>query len=443
MPSERGRLHGLAAAILEELTGGPPPALEFDAFDRILPRTHASDPFAAEIATHLQSAPPEFASRRGTYSVRAAWHLKARYQYRAASLLFQAAAAEPSLPRSIRDRALFQETDCLWSAGALVEAEAAAARGRGICEDRGVRAQFQGLRALALQQLGQVDASIGAYEQAIEEARRAGDRRRVAGIQANLAGLLKETGRLEESKALFKESQTACREIGFRRGEAMAMANLGAIHQTYGDPEEAEQLLLQAREILRELQEARLEGMVIGNLAQLRGRLGRIEEALADMRAALELHRRVGNVRAEAIELINIGLILLRRPGADPGSEYARALALARDCGDRRLQGIALGALAEHLRESDPVAAQARFSEAVPLLEAVRDPLNLASVLYNLGLLLASRGQDADARASFERALELSSSIGQAELTTKIRLELDRILAGRPAQPVDTTVRQP
>ena len=127
-------------------------------------------------------------------------------------------------------------------------------------------------------------------------------------------------------------------------------------------------------------------------------------------RRSLEIARRVEYHAGTAHALNCLAAIAQRRGNiTDASNLVSDALALAEQCGDRRLIGIVqqnLGMFADIRGNS--AAALGHYGVALRTLEAEDDAEPLARLLNNLGVLYGKEGRHDDARAAFRRASSIA-----------------------------------
>ena len=163
----------------------------------------------------------------------------------------------------------------------------------------------------------------------------------------------------------------------------------------------------------------------MGNLLSYRGHLG---EALEMYRPMLQLARALGVPRSEAIGLVNMAGMLLRL--GDLGNAAAageRCLSMARELGQRRVEGYALHTLGTIASAMDrPDEAERHLQEALALRRETWYVSGIASTLALQGQLHLQESPDT-ARKELEEAAELARSLASPGVTIATRCALARI----------------
>ena len=250
---------------------------------------------------------------------------------------------------------------------------------------------------IAYTDLGQVERAIGFYEQHLAIAREIGDRQGEGTALGSLGIAYYRLGQVERAIGFYEQHLAIAREIGDRRGEGIALGNLGIAYTDLGQVERAIGFYEQHLAIAREIGDRQGEGTALGNLGIAYTDLGQVERAIGFYEQALAIAprdrrpaRRGDRPRQPGPRLRPPGpggaghRLLRAAPGHRPrdrrparrgdrprqpgprlrppgpggaGHRLLRAApGIAREIGDRRGEGTALGAWAM------PTTAWARWS---------------------------------------------------------------------------------
>jgi tetratricopeptide (TPR) repeat protein len=231
---------------------------------------------------------------------------------------------------------------------------------------------------LVHERLGDYEAAIGAWTEALAIARDVeGDRPsiQVSAALNNLAVIHGRMGRLDEAIELLIEATNHAVALGDEHGAATNLSNIGFAYMMKGSLETSEQYLLEALAVYERAADAQRQADMLSQLGVVASRRGRHEQALAyhDRTAALldlvaqperaaELHNNRGQSQAAA------GLV------DEALNSHERALEVARQMNRRYEQARALAALAELSRNRDPEGAQRRFAEALRIYDDLGVP---------------------------------------------------------------------
>jgi tetratricopeptide (TPR) repeat protein len=281
--------------------------------------------------------------------------------------------------------------------------------------------------AAACRQLGDTARAIQVAGWAEAQARRQGDPRRAAEA-VNLAGnALFEEGRLDEAEARFGELVEYAAAWGDEELGARASNNLGILANVRGRREVALAAYQRALAAYQRL------GNVLGvaqthhNVGISYRDLGFDREADAHFRRAAELAAAGGPAEAASAAATDTETVvavaeteraLLRvRAGDAPLARALAGRALRRfdRIGDPRGQAEVLRVLAAADRaDGDDGAAGRLLDEALAIARAQSDPLLLAEIQRDRGLLLRDAGSAADACAALHEAADHFARIGAA-----------------------------
>src|SRR5262247_440634 len=279
---------------------------------------------------------------------------------------------------------------------------------REACDRRGEAEALSGLGA-AHYLGGGLKRACDLHREALELFSRVGPRRREADSLGNLGLAYFATGDLRNALILFDQQFKAAREIGDRRGESQALGGLGTTHYAQGDTERAAELFNQQLAITREIADRRGEASALGNLGSAYAALKRHRQAIAFHEQALLVAREIGDRRGEASALGGLGIAEYLDGNLSRSIELLnKQLRLASELGDRRGEAIALSNLGEaHVASGDYQTATDILTSAFNIASQIGDIQAQANALFNLSLALDHTGDRKQAIAQAEIALEL------------------------------------
>lgn len=261
----------------------------------------------------------------------------------------------------------------------------------------------------------QFDAASASLEQAMQQARRLGDRTSEAKALHNQGLLAIRTGRQDEAQPLL-EASLALNEADAREREADANRHyLGFIARDQGRYADA----LELHRVVLDHGRARGDSQVVAHSANALGILhaekDQTAEALAYFTEAAEAHATLGDRYSEAMAHINIGNTLAadeQWAEALPALERGLAIAVAEDNADAEILARAERAkVLIRLDRADEAQADAR--RAVELVDAGATSARQHQATQALGLVLARRGEHAAAKPMFQRSVKASRDSGR------------------------------
>lgn len=285
---------------------------------------------------------------------------------------------------------------------------------RTVTDEIGLMAVLSNL-GLVHTDLGNLAEAQNCYEEALSISRHIGDRVSEGLILGNMGNVHKEEGALDTALSLYSEALALHRAQGQPLREAEVLINTGYIHAQQGRTEEAERDYMRALEISRAIQSVYNEAKILGNLGLLRFEQHVLDEAEAYFTDALSKNRQIGNRLDEAMTLVNLAhVFLLTGRNDDAEAFYREALWIHRDVGDPRGEAVALSGL------GSLYMARGMFDEA---LKSFREALgierrggggglHLASVLANIGIVLAVQNEREAACRHLRESLELYRAMG-------------------------------
>ena len=144
----------------------------------------------------------------------------------------------------------------------------------------------------------------------------------------------------------------------------------------------------------------------IGNIQYL---LGDRDGALPNYQKALQKYVSCQDRNGAALTLVDLSSAYARGMSGEKSRDYSvRALAIARETGDRHLLALALDSLGyAYYVLADVAAAQKHFTEALTYARSDNDPGIQADITLHLGYTYADTGKLKEALASYEQAVSL------------------------------------
>jgi len=265
--------------------------------------------------------------------------------------------------------------------------------------------------ATAQEQSGEPEKALAIYEQSLATARRSGDRTGEAITLNRLALLhsLQPNGR-DRALAEYRQALTILRELGDPGREAYVLSNIGdEFIQTAEDKPKAIEYYLQALPLMRAAGNRAGEHEMLTNIGLVYSSLSETRKALEYFSLALPILRELGDREGEATILYYIGGSYVQLGDYQRGLEiYRQTLALSRAAGSQELEEPTLNRIGTtyHLL-GDLQAAEDYIGRA---RELVKNPMDDASYLDNLGSIALARGDRGDrekALESFRKALAI------------------------------------
>jgi tetratricopeptide (TPR) repeat protein len=253
--------------------------------------------------------------------------------------------------------------------------------------------------------------------------------RMVGPLAAALFRFLQMGGYWADLKDLNQAALQVARDVGDHPGEAQALSDLATACWWLRDLEQAVACNRQSLQLRRALGDRRGESLSLGNLSQDYVALGRLDQALACQHQSLAIIRDLGDRPAEARALNGLGGLSDAAGRFDEAvAWYEQALELFRQVGDRAGEGTVLGNLTEaQVRAGRPDQA-VRWAEAgVTVCRQAGNRHGEATCRRWLGAALDALGHRARARASWQAALTLHTTLGLPEAE-----ELRRLLEETP-----------
>lgn len=276
----------------------------------------------------------------------------------------------------------------------------------------------------AYQALGQYRKALGSLFEALELAKKAGDRNHIAAVLGNLGNAYLLTGTVDEASRYLQEGLNLARAVGDTERVAVILNNLGNLLALQGKTNEALSAYAESVTLARQTGNAATAVRALTNAARVSIESEKYAEAGEQLGLAREMLPRLEPSRDKAYSWLSLGLAtndlrphltedrdrLLRQAG----EAFNEASRVARATGDASAESYAWGYLGSLYEQ------QQRYPEALELtrravLAAQQRyvPESLYRWQWQTGRLLKAMGQLDEAIAAYKRAVDTLQSFRQ------------------------------
>jgi tetratricopeptide (TPR) repeat protein len=277
--------------------------------------------------------------------------------------------------------------------------------------------------------LGDYDAAVGHYEQAMEISQQQGWSPTISQLLLGLGKVARRRGNYAQARAHARESLDLCREIGHIGGEASSLGILGDVAYNRGDLEQAITHYEQSLSTFRQIGDPHGIADYCLSLAFVKIDQEEIDEAEDYLREALAIGRSID----AALVLIRAKYHLARVARARGDLDKAQAdakqvIEAAQQAGVRLLEALGhhlAGEVMAQRRQS--LQAENHMVEALRQLEMLGDRFETAWALRSYARLLADRGDRSRARAQLQHASVIFAELGSQRELTRTHAELARL----------------
>jgi predicted ATPase len=219
-------------------------------------------------------------------------------------------------------------------------------------------------------------------------------------------------GGIERRRTLARELENlvaACRRAVGRKDHEIAVRTYRAawavldLQGPYGTA------VALGNQVLQALLEEKERAAALMTLGRAERHAGRMEDAHSHLEAALALYREIGNRRLEGIVLSDLGTLHHEQGRTEEARNCLEAaLVLHREAGDQDCEGVDLGTLATlELEQGRMEQAHTQFEAALAIYRKLGHRRNEGIALINLGILHFYQGRMDEARAHYEAALSI------------------------------------
>lgn len=230
-------------------------------------------------------------------------------------------------------------------------------------------------------------------------------------------------GRLDEAQQEAESTLALIDRIGRNeRAEAIrarCLNNLGVVYRQRGELGKAVETLHKSIGILKELDKKAVMGRTVNQLAVLYHIKGDYPKAIELNEQSLRIMEEVGDKMWIAAIHGNLGLIYAYKGETDHALQHhQKQSTIAEAIGDKRGMGVACNNLGRiHAgRPGHEAEALASFQRALEIFEEIGDQVSTCAALGNLAIIHMNQGDPGQAEKEFLRTEELLTALGNKEL---------------------------
>jgi eukaryotic-like serine/threonine-protein kinase len=279
--------------------------------------------------------------------------------------------------------------------------------------------KYQGF---ALDNLGQTQPALAAYQESARLFENAGDRTEMGSVIGNTGLLYFNRGDYALAIDLYQQALAIHRQIGNKEREANSLFDLSATWASIGKLDDAQRGYEQALGIWRVIGDRSGEADTLSNLANIQMQREQYLDAKITTDRALRIFRDIDNKSSTAITLSNLsGLLWMQGNLEEALTTQKEGLVIARDTASNRTISVALNVLGLLLVERDDLAgARKSYEEAQSIATRADDKRDLAMAQGSLADLSIEEGHPERAEPLARQALEVFRGEGNpdSELAT-------------------------
>lgn len=288
---------------------------------------------------------------------------------------------------------------------------------------------------------GNTELAETGLTQSIDECRAAGDARGLSHSLGNLAILRDIQGRYHEAIPAFTQAILQFQQLGDKMGEAIARANYSGLLSGLARHEEAMAELLTALATHRETGNRYSEGIVLGMLGFLAYEQRDLAEAERRHREAIALAMLVNNLPSLGREYGNLANVYADLSRFDDAQQcYEKSLEIHRRTGQRRSESITIGGMASlQLQRGNLPETERLLRSALEIDEATQNRRPEGFHRCELAVCLLKRGEEARARESWRKGINLLRSMGEVLAAQEKAKEMKAACIEAGIEPFDGT----
>ena len=221
-------------------------------------------------------------------------------------------------------------------------------------------------------------------------------------------------GRLDDAGRLYEDSLELARRSRDKRAEAIALGRIADVHKARGEYSRGVALLSEAVRLDQETRDERGEAIDLASLTEALRRCADNEKAWACTLRRIEIWRKLkqqGEEWRAVVEALAVGGVLKKDEGLPALRKRAAELVLQDDLGEiAKSHAMAMGLAAYH--DGDGTLALALFRKALESAREAGDRRKEGNALGNLGCAYALLGEHKTAVHYHEQAIAIDRELG-------------------------------
>jgi len=263
-----------------------------------------------------------------------------------------------------------------------------------------------------LELIGEWEQASKTYEEALQLARTANDKRLMGKSNVALGHLMLLRGDYEEARLHLEIGATFFQFLQDTSGLAQAYGSLGNLYFRQGQYTEAQSYFIRSIEMLQSVDKI-ADPQIVANLGLTYMNIGEYDEGIRWQKSELELHKKNNNKKGMASLYTNMGIVYFEKGAYENAMDcYNKGLALSEELGDKQLTSIAIGCIGSvYERQGQYEKAMENFVRDLQICEELGDKQGTAIAAGLIGDLLSVKGDFDEAITYLERELELSEAL--------------------------------
>jgi tetratricopeptide (TPR) repeat protein len=152
-----------------------------------------------------------------------------------------------------------------------------------------------------------------------------------------------------------------------------------------------------------------------------------LDEAIKYHEKAIDIADKTGNIRMKGYALMNASdCLIMKRDDLSRALNYSdMALQIFNKIDERMAISLTYINYANiHRIKKEWEGAVAHFEKALEICRELGTPYNLGDILFEYGLMLKEKGDDAEANKKFAQSLKIFETLQNKELIEKIKKEM-------------------
>ena len=271
-----------------------------------------------------------------------------------------------------------------------------------------------------LNEIGQIHAARSDYPEAqqyyqrsLARAEELGDKKQIAYALNSIGTVYSSLGNYLEALDYYHKSLAICEEIKNMALMASPLNNIGSTYRILGNNALALEYYHKSLQLTEASNDKRRIAVTLGNISQIHHSQGNYSQALEYLKRALTLVEEAGH-KADVVRYENLigNIHMARREYALALAKYEKTLALNEPLGQKSVTVFTLQNIGNlHHAERRNDLALEHFKKSLTLAEELGESAAIANAHIGLSTIYLSQGNNEEALAEAERALAVATQM--------------------------------
>ncbi len=239
-------------------------------------------------------------------------------------------------------------------------------------------------------------------------------------------------GDLDKAYDVFEEETKVAKDLGGKKDIGQAIHDLGTVELQIGNLDAALDSLNEALEIREDAKDINGMSATINNIGMIYWYKGDLDRTLDHYERSLKIRKKTGEKRYISMALNNIGIIHSSKGHFDNALRYhERSLEIKKSIGDKGGTAMSLVNIGNIYFERGNIDLALEYYErSLKIRESIGDKRGIAASISNIGMVHRHKNEFEEALAHYRKAIQICEKVGEKQTLIEIYSELGLTYTG-------------